>query len=78
LDKYIVAFGKGSRNCIGMHLAYAQLYMSVAAVAARYNLEMYGTDDSDATPTRDLFTAGVKLDSQGIRVIVHDKDENVS
>ncbi|ETI26947.1 hypothetical protein G647_10046 [Cladophialophora carrionii CBS 160.54] len=76
LDKYIVAFGKGSRNCIGMHLAYAQLYMSVAAVVARYNLEMYETDDSDATPTRDLFTAGVKLDSKGIRVIVHDKDEN--
>lgn len=75
LDKYIVAFGKGSRNCIGMHLAYAQLYMSIAAVVQRYNLEMYETDDSDATPTRDLFTAGVKLDSQGIRVIVHDKDE---
>ncbi|KIW94509.1 uncharacterized protein Z519_04485 [Cladophialophora bantiana CBS 173.52] len=77
LDKYIVAFGKGSRNCIGMHLAYAQLYMSVAAMVMRYNLEMYQTDDSDATPTRDLFTAGVKLDSQGIRVIVHDKDEKI-
>ncbi|KIW82858.1 hypothetical protein Z517_02101 [Fonsecaea pedrosoi CBS 271.37] len=77
LDRYIVAFGKGSRNCIGMHLAYAQLYMSIAAVVMRYNLEMYQTDDSDATPTRDLFTAGVKLDSQGIRVIVHDKDEKM-
>lgn len=75
LDKYIVAFGKGSRNCIGIHLAYAQLYMCLAAVVQRYNLEMFETDDSDATPTRDLFTAGVKLDSQGIRVIVHDKDE---
>lgn len=77
LDKYIVAFGKGSRNCIGIHLAYAQLYMCVAAVVQRYNLEMYQTDDSDATPTRDLFTAGVKLDSQGIRVIFHDKDKKV-
>lgn len=75
LDKYIVAFGKGSRNCIGIHLAYAQLYMCVAAMVQRYNLELYQTNDSDATPTRDLFTAGVKLDSQGIRVIVHDKDE---
>jgi len=75
LDKYIVAFGKGSRNCIGMHLAYAQLYMSLAAMVQRYDLEMYETDDSDATPTRDLFTAGVKLESKGIRVIVHDKDE---
>ena len=77
LDKYITAFGKGSRNCIGMHLAWAQMYMSIAAVVQRYNLEMYETDDSDATATRDLFTAGVKLDSQGIRVIIHDKDEKM-
>lgn len=75
LDKYMVAFGKGSRNCIGIHLAYAQLYMVLAAVAQRYTLEMFETDESDVTPTRDLFTAGVKLDSKGIRVIVHDKNE---
>jgi cytochrome P450 len=77
LDKYMTAFGKGSRNCIGMHLAYAQMYMSLAAVAQRYNLEIYQTDDSDVTPTRDLFTGGVKLDSQGIRVVVHGKDEKI-
>lgn len=52
-----------------------QLYMCIAAMVQRYNLELYQTDDSDATPTRDLFTAGVKLDSPGIRIIVHDKDE---
>jgi cytochrome P450 len=75
LDKYTVSFGKGSRNCIGIHLAWAQMYMCIAAIVQRYNLEMFETDDSDATATRDLFTAGVKLDSKGIRVIVHDKDE---
>ena len=53
------------------------MYMSIAAVVQRYNLEMFETDDSDATATRDLFTAGVKLDSRGIRVIVHSKDEKV-
>lgn len=74
LDKYIVAFGKGSRNCIGMHLAWAQMYMCIAAVVGRYNLELFETDESDVTPSRDLFTAGVKLDSKGIRVIVHTKD----
>ncbi|RMZ76268.1 hypothetical protein DV737_g4896, partial [Chaetothyriales sp. CBS 132003] len=62
LDKYLVAFSKGSRNCIGMHLAYAQLYMCVAAVCGKFELEMYQTDDTDATPTRDLFTAGTQLD----------------
>lgn len=75
LDKYIVSFGKGSRNCIGVHLAWAQMYMCVAAMSQRYTLEMYETDESDVTPSRDLFTAGVKLDSKGVRVIVHGKDE---
>lgn len=74
LDKYIVAFGKGSRNCIGIHLAYAQLYMCLAAIASKYTLELYETDESDVTPSRDLFTAGVKLDSQGIRVILHESE----
>lgn len=75
LDKYMVAFGKGSRNCVGMHLAYAQLYMAVAVVAARYDLELFETDDSDARPVRDLFTAGAKLDSKGIRVMFDKKKE---
>ena len=69
LDKYMVAFGKGSRNCVGIHLAWAQCYMAVAAVVGRYDLELFETDDSDATPVRDLFTAGAKLDSKGIRVM---------
>lgn len=43
----------------------------------RYDLKRYETDDSDTTPIRDLFTAGVKLDSKGIRVIVHDTDERI-
>lgn len=77
LDKYITAFGKGSRGCIGIHLAWAQMYMSLAAVVQRYDLEMFETDDTDAIPTRDLFTGGVKLDSKGIRVIVHSKDEKI-
>ena len=73
LDKYIVAFGKGSRNCIGMHLAYAQLYMCIAAMCGKYDLEIYQTDETDVTPTRDLFTAGVHLKSKGIRVMVQEQ-----
>ena len=33
LDKYLVAFGRGSRNCVGMNLGVAELYLSLAAVA---------------------------------------------
>jgi cytochrome P450 len=75
LDKYMVAFGKGSRNCIGMHLAYAQLYVALAVVHRRFELELFETDESDATPSRDLFTAGVKLDSKGIRVRIVGRED---
>ena len=77
LDKYIVAFGKGSRNCIGMHLAYAQLYMCIAALCGRYDLELYQTEEEDVTPSRDLFTAGTKVGSKGIRVVVHERGRGV-
>lgn len=32
LEKYLVSFGAGSRNCLGMNLAYAELYLSLAAL----------------------------------------------
>jgi len=70
LERYMVAFGKGSRNCVGMHLAYAQLYTAVAVVHRRFTLELFETGEDDVRPSRDLFTAGVKVDSKGIRVRV--------
>ena len=68
LERYMVAFGKGSRNCVGMQLAYAQLYTAIAVVHRRFELELFETEDGDVRPSRDLFTAGVKVDSKGIRV----------
>ena len=39
LDWYILAFSKGSRGCVGMNLAWAELYFTVAPVFARYGGE---------------------------------------
>lgn len=36
IEKYLVAFSKGSRQCIGINLAYAELYVTLAAVFRRY------------------------------------------
>ncbi len=64
LDKHMIAFGKGSRNCIGIHLAYAQLYMTVAAVVQRYFLEIWETDDSDVTPQQGI--CSLRASSQAV------------
>ncbi|KAM6478246.1 benzoate 4-monooxygenase cytochrome P450 [Trichoderma sp. SZMC 28011] len=46
--KYLVAFGKDSRQCIGMPLAYCELYVTVATVFRNFaDLEIQGTKPSD-------------------------------
>lgn len=35
LSKYLVQFSKGPRNCIGMHLANAELLIGIATVVRR-------------------------------------------
>src|SRR6201999_551349 len=36
LDNYLVPFSRGTRACVGINLAYAELYLTVAAVFSQY------------------------------------------
>jgi cytochrome P450 len=36
LDRYLVSFSKGARQCIGINLAYAELYMGLGAIFSRF------------------------------------------
>ena len=42
LDKYMLSFSKGTRICLGMNLAYSELYMILAGIFRRY--ELYDVD----------------------------------
>lgn len=82
LDQYLVAFTKGSRQCLGMNLAYAEMYLWLAAVYRRFGskevrfgsdegvLELVDTDLSDVEIVADRFVPVVKSDSKGVRVRV--------
>lgn len=70
LDKYMVAFSRGSRQCAGMWVAWAELYACVAAVVRRFELELWETDLSDVAWRHDFVMAFPKLDSKGVRVRV--------
>ncbi|KAF3927545.1 hypothetical protein AA313_de0203999 [Arthrobotrys entomopaga] len=52
LDKYFVPFGKDSRHCIGMYLAQSELYLCVANLIRRFDLQI--SEDSDHHSVRDL------------------------
>ncbi|KAK5954220.1 hypothetical protein OHC33_004793 [Knufia fluminis] len=69
LDRYMVSFGKGSRSCVGINLAWAELYLALAYVATRFDMEVYDTTaERDVLIARDYFVGVPKEESQGIRV----------
>lgn len=83
LDKYLVPFARGSRQCIGMDLAYAELYISLALIFRLYGgnevwmegdrgyLELYDTQfERDIEIVGDGITPLNRKESKGLRVRV--------
>lgn len=73
LEKYLLPFGKGSRICLGMNLAYAELYMTLAAVVRGFDLQLFETGRGDVEVVHDFVAGAARLDSKGVRVIVQGK-----
>jgi cytochrome P450 len=70
LDKYLVPFAKGSRACVGINLAYAEMYLALAYVFKRFDFELFETTRKDVDIARDCFVATPVKGSKGIRVVV--------
>ncbi|KAJ6126691.1 hypothetical protein N7523_002303 [Penicillium sp. IBT 18751x] len=54
LHKYLIAFSKGSRQCLGMALAYFEMYLTLAHVARKFDMELYDTTERNLEIGRDL------------------------
>ncbi|KAJ5175697.1 uncharacterized protein N7482_001574 [Penicillium canariense] len=70
LLKHFVPFGKGTRMCLGMHLAWAELYLVLGTLFRRYNISLYETTVEDVEMAHDFFDPVPKLDSKGLRIII--------
>ena len=70
--KYQMAFNKGDRNCIGINLAHAEMFLALAALT-RYDMELFETDLSDVQLRHDFHVAYARLDSKGVRAMVRGK-----
>ncbi|KAL4734454.1 cytochrome P450 [Aspergillus similis] len=70
LSRFLVTFGRGNRNCIGMNLAYAELYNTLAAVVRRFDLELYQTSEEDIRFVRDMLLPRSKDGPWKVRVKV--------
>jgi cytochrome P450 len=81
LRGYGLAFSRGSRICLGMQMAYQEMYVILAGLFGRFGcagekgkggewLELYETDRGDVETVRDLVTEGLRDGSVGVRVLV--------
>ncbi|KAH8901066.1 putative cytochrome P450 [Thozetella sp. PMI_491] len=70
MEKYILSFSKGSRQCIGMHLALCELYLVTAAMALRVlpHVKLYDTVYEDIKYDFDAVTPQPKAGARGVRV----------
>lgn len=84
LDKYLVPFSKGTRACLGINLAWAELYLVMAMIWRRYGskevqmsgdegyLELYDSSyERDIEIVGDGITPIVREPFKGIKVKVH-------
>lgn len=79
LDRYLVSFSKGSRQCLGINLAYAEMYLWLAGVFRRYGspecrfegdegvLELVGTEREDVEVCADRVIPVTRPGSQIVR-----------
>lgn len=69
-ERYLLPFNRGSRICLGMNLADAEVKMTLAAVIRRFELELFETERGDVDAVHDFIAGGARLDSKGVRVVI--------
>lgn len=73
LSSYLVNFSKGTRGCLGQHLASAEIHLTLAAIFSgkRFELELYQTTREDVDVEHDFFNPQPKRGAVGVRVFVN-------
>lgn len=79
LDRYLVSFTKGSRQCIGMNLAYAEMYLWLSGIFRRFGsqsvrfeedegaLELVDTEYQDVEIVSDCFVPNIRVGREGVK-----------
>ncbi|KAI0423403.1 cytochrome P450 [Xylaria sp. FL1042] len=69
LKKYILSFSRGSRQCIRINLAYAELFMVTGLLLRRLGpqLSLYKTGLEDVEILHDCFIPLPKINTEGVR-----------
>ncbi|KAM4064970.1 cytochrome p450 [Hirsutella rhossiliensis] len=52
--RYLTSFTRGSRACLGINLAYLELFQTIAHFVRRFDVHLYDTEPEDVRLTRDM------------------------
>ncbi|KAI1744418.1 benzoate 4-monooxygenase cytochrome P450 [Xylaria scruposa] len=67
--RYFMAFGRGTRNCLGINLANAELLLTIAHILCRFEMEPYNVvKQRDVDVIGDCFNGITCDDTPGIQV----------
>ncbi|KAB2102850.1 hypothetical protein AG0111_0g8982 [Alternaria gaisen] len=70
LEKYLVTFSKGARQCLGINIAYAEITLTLAMLVARYRFTIDETVTKSDVRQLDYFVSA--FEGTGIRTYVHE------
>ena len=70
LSRYMVAFERGSRMCLGMPMAYAEIYITLTTLMRWFNFSIFETGSENVDFWQDFVTPQPKPGSLGVKVLV--------
>lgn len=70
LQRYQMAFGKGSRKCIGIELARAEMYLVTAGLIQEFEMKLWKTEASDVAFVHDYHVSMPNMEFKGVEAIV--------
>lgn len=72
MERYLVSFSKGTRQCLGIELAKAEMYLTLAALFGAHDvkIELFETTARDVQVVGDIFNPDFPKESKGVRVVV--------
>lgn len=66
LQKYQMSFGKGSRKCLGIELARAEMYLVTVALVQGFDMSLWKTEASDVAFVHDYHVSMPSIEFKGL------------
>ncbi|KAL8912793.1 MAG: hypothetical protein Q9171_002251 [Xanthocarpia ochracea] len=70
LSRYLVAFGRGPRSCLGQNFAMAQLFLYLGTMFRRCEFELFETGEREIEMVSNYFAPFPEAGTKGLRVRV--------